>query len=91
MNSLGKKLAPVLKEIADTTLEFSEHKPDYPKESMLDATLIFQSVIMDKMFDYNKGLPQKKQEELAMECGFAIRELVLKYTWLDLHKLANEQ
>lgn len=91
MSNLGKKLAPILKEIADTTLENAERKPNYPNESMLDATLIFQSVLMDKMFDYNKGLPQKKQEEIAMKCGFAVRELVLKYTWLDLHKLSNEQ
>ena len=90
MNSLGKKLAPVLKEIANTTLEFAEHKPYYPNESMVDAAFIFQSVIMDKMFDYNKGLSQKKQNELAMECGYEIRQLVLKYTFLDLHKLINE-
>lgn len=91
MNSLGSHLSLILEKTANITLEFAELKANYSNKSMLDATLIFQSVIIDKMFDYNKGLPQKKQEELAMECGYAIRELVLKYTCLDLHKLENEQ
>ena len=86
---LGEKLAPILKELASTTLEFSEYKPEYPKESMLDATLIFQSVLMDQMYNYNKGLPLDKHLEIADSAGKELRELVLKYTWLDLHKLAN--
>ena len=88
---LGEKLAPILKELASTTLEFSEHKPEYPKESMLDATLIFQSVLMDQMYNYNKGLPLDKHLEIVELAGKEIRELVLKYTWLDLHKLAKNE
>ena len=86
---LGERLAPILKELASTILEFSEYKPEYPKESMLDTTLIFQSVLMDQMYNYNKGLPLDKQLEISESAGKELRELVLKYTWLDLHKLAN--
>ena len=78
------KLAPIIQELALATLEVAGTKPNFPDSLMLDATLIFQSVFMDKMYDF------KASKKLAREAGTEIRALVLKYTGLDLHKLANE-
>ena len=89
--SLGERLAPILKELASTILEFSEHKPEYFEQTMFDAAIVFQSVLMDQMYNYNKSLPLDQHLEIAELTGKELRKLVLKVTGLDLHKLAKNE
>jgi hypothetical protein len=42
---------PIFSEIASGLLEVAEIKPNYSDNAMLDVTLIFQSVFMDKLIE----------------------------------------
>jgi hypothetical protein len=88
---LGKKLQPIFKEIADTTLEFAGHKQNYSDESLLDVTLIFQSVLMDKLYENQNydNMPFKQRCEMATKCGEELRKLIHTYTGLDTHELSK--
>ena len=76
------KLAPLLKELAaETTLAVYENDFKYSNASMQDAYFIFINVFLGKLID---------TDQKATELGIELRALMLKYTGLDLHKLANE-
>lgn len=69
--TLRQKLAPILRELSTTTLEFAEHKPNYPDDSLLDESLIFQSVMMDKIHENQNfdDMPFEQRCEMVQKCG----------------------
>lgn len=72
---------PILEEIANAFLETAEQKPNFSNDALMDATLIFQTVLMDKLFDFKPTI------EDAQNCGNDLRKLIVKYTGLDPHEL----
>jgi hypothetical protein len=84
---------PILKEIATGLLEVAEIKPNYSDDAMLNATLIFQSVFMDKIYD-NQNFDNMDMEDrikMVQTAGEELRKLIHTYTGLDLHKLVNQK
>ena len=77
--------------VADMTLDMAVDgiKPNYPQEAVGDSIVIFQSVIMDKLYDLQEleGMSQEQREKMATKCGEDLRKFVNTYTGIDTHKL----
>jgi len=82
---------PIFKEIANGLLEVAETKPNYSDNAMLDVTLIFQSVFMDKIFDNQEydNMDDEYRLEMVEQAGKDIRKLIHTYTGLDTVKLVE--
>jgi hypothetical protein len=55
----------------------------------MNATIIFQTALMDKMYD-NQDSDKMNIEDrmkMAVSCGFELRKLIHTYTGLDTHKI----
>lgn len=83
---------PILEHIATRLLEVAEIKPNYSDNALLNATFIFQSVFMDKVFDCMErdGISHEDQLKMVKSAGEEIRKLIHTYTGLDTHELAKK-
>lgn len=79
----------ILKEIATGMLETAEIKPNFSNDALLDAILIFETVLMDKFYDSWKEYPLELQESIAQLAGEKLRNFILKFTSLDTIELVN--
>jgi hypothetical protein len=87
---IGQKLQPILNELEGTIIEFNAFvgsKPNYPPESLRSATMIFMSVLMDKICDVQEfdKMDFDDREVMATKAGEDIRKLIHTYTGLDSH------
>lgn len=67
----------------------NENKPNYSNRDFMNATIIFQTALMDKMYDnqdYDK-MNIEDRMKMAESCGFELRKLIHTYTGLDTHKI----
>lgn len=83
---------PILKEIAIGLLETAETKPNFSNDALVDALLIFQTVLFDKVHDlqvYEK-MKLKYGLEMAESLGNELKQLIHTYTGLDTVKLVDE-
>ena len=82
---------PIFSEIANGLLETAEIKQNYNDSAMLDVTIIFQSVLMDKLFDTQNydNMPIDDRLKMATKCGEDLRKFIHTYTGLDTFKLAE--
>lgn len=65
----------------------NENKPNYSNRDFMNATIIFQTALMDKMFD-NQDYDDMSIEDrmnMAESCGKELRKLIHTYTGLDTH------
>ena len=68
-----------------------ENKPNYTNREFMNALIIFQTALMDKMWDnqdYDK-MQFKDRENMAVQCGLDLRKLIHTYTGLDTHKIED--
>ncbi len=88
-NTLGQKLSPILEEIQDVLLEYYEIKPNFTNEGFIAGIYIFQSILLDKMWELQskENMSQETREDMATKCGTEIRDLVKKYCNIDTHEL----
>lgn len=85
---IGKKLSPILNEIADTILEFNVSKglpPKYDNSVLESATYIFMSVMADKMWELQEkeNMDIEIRQKMGEELGHAIKKLIWIYTGID--------
>jgi hypothetical protein len=83
---------PILEEIANGMLETAGIKPNYSDEAMLNSTIIFQSVLIDKIYnnqDYD-NMDILDRFKMVEKAGEDLRKLIHTYTGLDTIKLANK-
>ena len=69
--------------------ENGAEKPNYSNRDFMNTILIFQTALMDKMFDtqdYDK-MDMEQRGEMATSCGMELRKLIHTYTGLDTHKI----
>ena len=87
--TLGKKLSPILSEIEDTLLENYETKPGFTDEGFRSSVFIFQSALLDKMWELQEkeNISLKTREDMATKCGESIRSLIKTFTDIDTHDL----
>jgi hypothetical protein len=67
----------------------NENKPNYSNRDFMNATIIFQTALMDKMYDNQEhdGMSFEDRMKMSESCGLALRKLIHTYTGLDTHKL----
>jgi hypothetical protein len=68
-----------------------ENKPNYSNRDFMNALIIFQTALMDKMYD-NQDYDEMDVEnrlKMAESCGMALHKLIHTYTGLDLHNVEN--
>jgi hypothetical protein len=87
--TLGEKLSPILSEIEGTLLDNYETKPGFDDEGFRASIFIFQSALLDKMWELQEkeNLPIETRADMATKCGEAIRSLVKTFTDIDTHNL----
>ena len=69
----------------------NENKPNYTNRQFMNAVIIFQTALMDKMYD-NQNYDEMDVEnrlKMAESCGLELRKLIHTYTGLDLHKFED--
>ena len=82
----------VLEHIAtDILFETAEKptKPNIPNRAFMNAIIIFQSALMDKLYDNQDfdNMPMEERIKMAESCGKELRKLIHTYTGLDTHKM----
>ena len=65
----------------------NENKPNYSNRDFMNATIIFQTALMDKMFDNQDydNMSIDDRMNMAESCGNELRKLIHTYTGLDTH------
>ena len=81
----------ILKEVASGMLETAEFKQNFSNDAFIDSCLIFQTVLMDKLYDNQNYDKMDFSDRLIMAetCGKELRKLVHTFTGLDTIELVN--
>ena len=86
-----KFFKPQLETIAMQYLDNTDIKPNFTNREFMNAVIIFQTALMDKMYDnqdYDK-MDNKDREQMATNCGMDLRKLIHTYTNLDTYKIED--
>lgn len=69
----------------------NNNKPNCSKRDFLNTIIIFQTALMDKMFDNQDydNMPGTERLKMTESCGLSLRKLIHTYTGLDTHKLED--
>lgn len=91
MRAYKKELEIIANDILNQNAEAkgNENKPNYTNREFMNALIIFQTALMDKMSDnqdYDK-MQFKERENMAVQCGLDLRKLIHTYTGLDTHNV----
>jgi hypothetical protein len=87
--SLGEKLSPILSEIEGALLDNYETKPGFDDEGFRASIFIFQSALLDKMWELQEkeDIQIETRADMAEKCGEAIRSIIKTFTNIDTHNL----
>ena len=66
-----------------------ENKPNYSNRDFMNALIIFQTALMDKMYDVQDydDMSLYDRMQMAEICGNDLRKLIHTYTGLDTHNV----
>ena len=80
-----------IEKIATEILNTSRIKPNYTNRDFMNIVIIFQSAMMDKLFDVMDFDGMKIEDRLLMaeKCGIDLKDFIFKYTNIDTHKIEN--
>lgn len=81
----------IVSEILDENAIGNENKPNYTNRDFMNCLIIFQTALMDKMYDnqeYDK-MSFEDRINMANQCGLDLKKLIHTYTGLDTHKIEN--
>lgn len=74
--------------LADLCLAEIKHNR-YTDGDLMNATIIFSHILMDRIYTENQHLPIDKMADMAITTGKAIRELIKVTTGKDMHIIAK--
>ena len=79
-----------LEKVANDFLS-SSIKPNYTNRDFMNAVIIFQTALMDKMYDLQNydNMPLEDREKMAISCGTDLHRLIHTYTGLDTFKVED--
>ena len=75
--------------IANDYLEQNGEKPNFTNRDFMNTIIIFQTALMDKLFDnqnYDK-MDIENRMKMTEACGNDLRKLIHTYTNLDTHNI----
>lgn len=79
----------ILEYIANDYLDQNGLKPNFTNRDFMNTIIIFQTALMDKLFDnqnYDK-MDIENRKKMAFSCGNDLRKLIHTYTNLDTHNI----
>lgn len=93
MRTYKKELEFIASDILDQNAEAigNENKPNYTNRDFMNCLIIFQTALMDKMYDnqeYDK-MSFGDRINMANQCGLDLKKLIHTYTGLDTHQIEN--
>lgn len=78
----------IANDFLDQNISSIGFKPNYSNRDFMNTIIIFQTALMDKMYDCqtydNMNIEDRKK--MAESCGQSLRKLIHTYTGLDTHK-----
>jgi hypoxanthine-guanine phosphoribosyltransferase len=86
-----EKMKEQLEEIAMAILNNDQKKPNYTNRDFMNCVIIFQTALMDKMYDvmdFDK-MSVEERYKMAESSGHDLRKLIYTYTNLDTHKVED--
>ena len=88
MRSYKNELEAIANDLLTQNAEANgnENKPNYSNRDFMNAVIIFQTALMDKMYDNQNGMSLDERMGMAERCGLDLRKLIQTYTGLDIHK-----
>lgn len=93
MRTYKKELEEIANDLLTQNAEAKgkENKPNYTNRQFMNAVIIFQTALMDKMYDIQDydGMSINDRMKMAESCGLALRKLIHTYTGLDTHKVED--
>jgi len=89
MRTYKKELEIIANDLLTQSASILGNKPNYTNRDFINATIIFQTALMDKMYDNQDydGMSINERMKMAKSCGFALKKLIHTYTGLDTHKI----
>jgi hypothetical protein len=92
MRTYKNELEVIASDILDQNAsEKGAEKPNYSNRDFMNTLIIFQTALMDKMYnnqDYD-NMNLENRSNMAVQCGFDLRKLIHTYTGLDTHKIED--
>ena len=89
MRSHKKELEQIASDFLNQASDSKGYKPNYSNRDFMNAVIIFQTALMDKLYDLQNfdGMPIDERLKMAESCGMELRKLIHTYTGLDTHKV----
>ena len=80
-----------LEKMATNILNSEGVKPNYTNRDFMNIVIIFQSAMMDKLFEVMNFDNMEIEDRLLMaeKCGLDLKDFIFKYTNIDTHKIEN--
>ena len=80
-----------LEKIATEILNKSRIKPNYTNRDFMNIVIVFQSAMMDKLFEVMNfdNMALEERLKMAEKCGLDLKDYIYKYTNIDTHKIEN--
>jgi len=90
MRSYKKEIEYIANDFLEQNIKAKgdENKPNYTNRQFMNTLIIFQSALMDKMWnnmDYDK-MDNENRMKMTTNCGLELRKLIHTFTGLDTHK-----
>ena len=89
MRSHKKELEQIASDFLNQAADSKGYKPNYSNRDFMNAVIIFQTALMDKLYDLQNFdcMPIDERLKMAESCGMELRKLIHTYTGLDTHKV----
>ena len=89
MRSHKKELEQIASDFLNQAADSKGYKPNYSNRDFMNAVIIFQTALMDKLYDLQNfdGMHIDERLKMAESCGMELRKLIHTYTGLDTHKV----
>ena len=80
-----------IEKIATEILNTSRIKPNYTNRDFMNIVIVFQSAMMDKLFEVMNfdNMALEERLKMAEKCGLDLKDFIFKYTNIDTHKIEN--
>ena len=69
----------------------NENKPNYTNRDFMNAVIIFQTALMDKLYDVQEfdEMPIEERYKMGEKCGNDLHKFIHTYTGLDIRKVED--
>lgn len=93
MRTYNKELEIIASDILEQNAKAkgNENKPNYTNREFMNCLIIFQTALMDKMYDNQEydEMDVENRLKMSVSCGLELRKLIHTYTGLDTHKFED--